>query len=175
MGGCEFAYEACSSEQPDSKFFCNRNSNIANEMCTSDWFSTGICQTDSRETYDGCSRVKGYSNGGCAGPDIKLPSLSTNINGWYKGPFSRCIQESAGFGRNGFQYDVNKVNAQCYKMQCMAGKLWVMIDGQSLLCPSGGYVELDTYPGTWQQLLAIVHIANFGFCCHNSVLLTSGV
>lgn len=148
QGGCDFANEACNSQQPDSDFFCNANSAAADEMCTSDRVSTGVCQTDTRDTYDGCSKVKEYSNGGCAGPDISLPPATSNIDGWYKGPFSRCIQESPGFGRNGYQYtDKTRVNAQCYKMLCMADQLWVIIDAHQLLCPSGGYLELDTYPG----------------------------
>lgn len=174
-GGCEFAYEACNSQQPESSFFCNRNSNIADEMCTSDRFSTGVCQTDSRETYDGCSKVKEYSNGGCANQYITLPPANAQINGWYKGPFSRCIQESAGFGRNGFQYtDRTKLNAQCYQMMCMDGQLWIVIEGQQLPCPSGGYVELDYYPGGLQPLFAIALITTFSLplCVQHGVLFT---
>lgn len=175
-GGCEFAYEACSGPQPDSSFFCNAESNTADELCTSDRSSTGLCQTDSRATYDGCSKVKEYSNGGCTGPSISRPPATSNINGWYKGPFSRCIQESPGFGRNGYQYtDKTQVNAQCYEMVCMAGQLWVVVDQQQLLCPSGGYLEFDTYPGKlphWLGVLSSPVAVDYVCVKRGNVLLT---
>jgi hypothetical protein len=140
--------EMCTDTTSLDPFFCNPNGNSADNSCTTDRTSTGICQVDSRRTYDGCARVKEYSDGGCTGHQVVRPGVNVAINGWYKGPFSRCIHESPGFGRNGYHYvDRTSVKSQCYEMRCLAGQLHVVIDGTLLRCPSNSYINLDQYPG----------------------------
>jgi hypothetical protein len=87
----------------------------------------------------------------CSGPVLRgrliLSSSQMKRSSRYRGPFSRCILESPGFGRNGYRYvDKVSVNAQCYRMRCKSGKLYVIIDGQDLECPDEGYIELNDYP-----------------------------
>ena len=51
------------------------------------------------------------------------------IDGWFRGPSSRCIDQSARFGRNGYSYSSGKPSAECYRMECVRGELQVVIDG----------------------------------------------
>lgn len=102
-----------------------------------------------QDTYDECPRVIEFTNGACFAAEASVPSADTAIDGWYRGPFSRCIGQSARFGRNGYFYSGSKPSADCYRMECAGGALRVIIDGVPLACPDGGYIRLDDYPGAW--------------------------
>eukprot|EP00892_Ulva_mutabilis_P007886 jgi/Ulvmu1/546/UM001_0554.1 len=147
QGGCEFAAGACTRGGTESgDFYCDMSAPDRTDLCTHDHSSTGLCTQDTHSTFDGCYRVEEYSNAVCVRASTVRPSASTNIDGWYRGPSSRCIQESPGFGRNGFRYMDGAVNAQCYEMVCSGGRLYVVIDHTRLLCPDKGYIDLDRYP-----------------------------
>jgi hypothetical protein len=106
-------------------------------------------------TYDGCPRVIEYSNTGCVAPAVTTPQAGVQIDAWYRGPFSRCLQEGAGFGRNGAAYQGTAATADCYRMSCLGGELYVVIDGYNLRCPQGQFINLDDYPGvfSWRCVL----------------------
>lgn len=101
QGGCDFAYGTCSGQQPEGSYFCDVNSETADEMCTADRVSTGICMGDSQDTYDGCSKVKEYSNGGCTGSEFTRPPATASIDGWYAAVTAfchLCTNRSAALG-----------------------------------------------------------------------------
>lgn len=146
--GCTFAEGACiASASPSGEFYCDVRDADIDEKCTFNRLATGICTEDTHSTLDGCYRVYEFSNGACAQPAAERPGESVHIDGWYRGPFSRCIQESPGFGRNGYRYLDGSVNAQCYEMRCDGGALYVVVDSVRMRCPDGGYIYLDQYPG----------------------------
>ena len=149
--GCDFATASCAAlaaNHASSAFTCDINDAAAERACTADHLATGACTVDSKETYDGCPRVLEFGNGGCAGPDAIVPGVDDQISGWYKGPFSRCIQQSDRFGRNGYRYASTPGGlSACYRMACIDNQLHVVIDGTSIPCPEGRLITLDDYPG----------------------------
>lgn len=148
MAGCEFAHGHCGSGASGvGDFFCDINGPDVDELCTFNRYATGLCAEDTHSTLDGCYKVQEFTNAVCTQPTELRPAATTNIDGWYRGPFSRCIQESPGFGRNGYRYVSSGVNSQCYEMRCDGGRLYVVVDGVSMLCPNRGYIYLDQYPG----------------------------
>lgn len=147
-GGCAFAEGTCIGGTSGlGDFYCDINAPDRDELCTHNHYATGICTQDTHSTLDGCYKVQEFTNAVCTQPAALRPGASTNIDGWYRGPFSRCIQESPGFGRNGYRYLDTSVNAQCYEMRCAGGQLYVVVDSVSMLCPDRGYIYLDQFPG----------------------------
>lgn len=148
MGGCTFADGSCiSGDSAPGEFYCDITAPDRDELCTHERSATGICTQDTHSTFDGCFKVDEFTNAVCTRAVAVRPGATTNIDGWYRGPFSRCIQESPGFGRNGYRYTDTSVNAQCYEMVCDGGRLYVVIDSTRLLCPDEGYIFLDQFPG----------------------------
>ena len=149
--GCAFAQASCESLEAaanDNTYTCNRNAPNAQKTCTANNLALGRCMLDQQGTYDECPRVVEYSNGGCAAPEATVPGPNDAIDGWFRGPSSRCIDQSARFGRNGYSYSSGKPSAECYRMECVRGELQVVIDGVRIPCPQGTYVRLDEdYPG----------------------------
>lgn len=102
-----------------------------------------------QNTFDDCPRVVEYTNGGCFAPVATIPGGDAPIDGWYRGPFSRCLEQSPSFGRNGARYSGDVGTVDCYRMSCVGGELHVVIDGYNVPCPEGELVNLDAYPGAY--------------------------
>jgi hypothetical protein len=158
QGGCDFATASCASleaaaEDPGTDpYTCDASAPSAAKECTANHLAIGRCMRDTQNTYDGCTRVIEFSNGGCAAPEATTPSATTQISGWYRGPGSRCIEESANFGRNGYHYTNSVPIGECYRMECVESLLHIVIDGVHIPCPQDTYIRLDDYPGARRWL-----------------------
>jgi hypothetical protein len=129
-------------------YTCDLTAASAARTCTSSHLATGKCILDGQGMNDGCPRViEDRSNGVCAGPVAIIPGPAANINAWYRGPFSRCLEQNESFGRNGFRYTDANGMADCYRMACVDSLLHVVIDDVHIPCPEGQLVSLDRYPG----------------------------
>lgn len=89
-----------------------------------------------------------YSNADCLLAEPTEEGTGTSISGWYRGPQSRCIQESATFGRGKYSYSRSTSKPACYKMKCVASLLHVVIDDKEIPCPKGAIIDLGgDHPG----------------------------
>lgn len=73
---------------------------------------------------------------------------------------SRCILQSAGFSREGFEETINtNASAGCYKTLCKGAEddrqLYIEFEGPGIQvpCPSGAYVDLSQIEGAAPSLL----------------------
>jgi hypothetical protein len=77
--------------------------------------------------------------------------------GKYLGPGSRCIRQSPGFARKGFEAADSIPSAGCYKVICKGDdddrQVYIRFEGPDIEipCPSGALIQLDTVKGEHQN------------------------